>query len=189
MDFLGGRGDDLEDHAGPFQQFTTAGRGGGEHDGHAPEWRESAGRIKPGLRAISMRRDEPTPPNCWTIRTLLIPLHRDQPDPPHPRQRSPTVSSAASEVAALRAKKELPKGVIHVISDVHGEKPRARHVINNASGRLRPLVMEIFGKSLSRPDFQEFINVLYYPAEVIRLKKPALLADPGAPRDLGENHA
>ena len=55
-------------------------------------------------------------------------------------ERYPTVSSAASEVAALRAKKELPKGVIHVISDIHGENQKLRHVINNASGRLRPLV-------------------------------------------------
>jgi fructose-1,6-bisphosphatase len=32
--------------------------------------------------------------------------------------RYPSLSSAASEVAALRATKELPKGVIHVTSDV-----------------------------------------------------------------------
>ncbi len=93
-------------------------------------------------------------------------------------ERYPTVSSAASEVAALRAKKELPKGVIHVISDIHGENQKLRHVINNASGRLRPLVGNIFGKTLGPREFQEFMNVLYYPAEVIRLKKPELLADP-----------
>ncbi len=93
-------------------------------------------------------------------------------------ERYPTVSSAASEVAALRAKKELPKGVIHVISDIHGENQKLRHVINNASGRLRPLVDNIFGKTMSAPEFQEFMNVLYYPAEVIRLKKPELLVKP-----------
>jgi fructose-1,6-bisphosphatase-3 len=93
-------------------------------------------------------------------------------------ERFPTVSSAASEVAALRAKKELPKGVIHVISDVHGENAKLRHVINNASGRLRPLVDEIFGKKMDPADFQEFMNVLYYPAEVIRLKKNEFLEHP-----------
>jgi fructose-1,6-bisphosphatase-3 len=93
-------------------------------------------------------------------------------------ERYPTVSSAASEVAALRAKKELPKGVIHVISDIHGENQKLRHVINNASGRLRPLAHDLFGKTLTREQFQELMNVLYYPAEVVRLKKPQLLADP-----------
>ena len=90
-----------------------------------------------------------------------------------------TITSAASEVAALKATKELPKGVIHVISDIHGEHQKLRHVINNASGRLRPLVEEIFTGSLPAAELQELMNVLYYPAEVIRLQKdsPAPLAD------------
>lgn len=90
----------------------------------------------------------------------------------------PTLSSAASEVAALRAAKELPKGVIHVISDVHGENRKLRHVINNASGRLRPLVEQAFRDSLSDGEIQDFMNVLYYPAEVIGLKRSKLRADP-----------
>lgn len=89
-----------------------------------------------------------------------------------------TISSAASEVAALRATKELPKGVIHVISDIHGEHQKLRHVINNASGRLRPLVEQIFADGLTGPELQELMNVLYYPAEVIRLKKDSLAALP-----------
>jgi len=93
-------------------------------------------------------------------------------------ERYPTLSSAASEVAALRATKELPKGVIHVISDVHGENQKLRHVINNASGRLRPLVEEAFCETMDPLELQDFMNVLYYPAEVIRLKKPQLAADP-----------
>ena len=93
-------------------------------------------------------------------------------------QQHPTISSAASEVAALRATKELPKGVIHVISDIHGENQKLRHVINNASGRLRPLVEEVFGNHLTPEEMKDLINVLYYPAEVIRVKKDALLADP-----------
>jgi len=30
--------------------------------------------------------------------------------------------------------------VVHVLSDVHGEYGKLRHVLNNVSGRLRPLV-------------------------------------------------
>ncbi|MFT4177208.1 MAG: fructose-bisphosphatase class III [Luteolibacter sp.] len=93
-------------------------------------------------------------------------------------ERFPSISSAASEIAALRATKKLPKGVIHVISDIHGENKKLRHVINNASGRLRPLVLDIFGSSLSAEELQEFMNVLYYPAEVLRMKKPELIGHP-----------
>lgn len=89
----------------------------------------------------------------------------------------PTISSAAAEVAALRATKELPKGVIHVISDIHGEHQKLRHVINNASGRLRPLVEQIFAGLLDGPALQDLMSVLYYPAEVIRLKKESLAQD------------
>jgi len=93
-------------------------------------------------------------------------------------ERYSTISSAASEIAALRATKKLPKGVIHVISDVHGENQKLRHVINNASGRLRPLVQDVFARSMSPEELQEFMNVLYYPAEVLRMKKQELLKDP-----------
>ena len=89
----------------------------------------------------------------------------------------PTVSSAASEIAALRATKELPKGVIHVISDIHGENQKLRHVINNASGRLRPLVEKTFGDHLDSEEMKDLMNVLYYPVEVIRLNKEAVVAD------------
>jgi fructose-1,6-bisphosphatase-3 len=93
-------------------------------------------------------------------------------------QHFPTLSSAASEVAALRATKELPKGVIHVISDVHGENQKLRHVINNASGRLRPLVEQAFGGTMNPDELQDLMNVLYYPAETIHLKKGELIANP-----------
>ncbi|MDB9741625.1 fructose-1,6-bisphosphatase [Akkermansiaceae bacterium] len=82
----------------------------------------------------------------------------------------PTLDLAAFEVAALSAQLELPKGVIHVISDVHGEDKKLRHVINNASGRLRPLVNEIFGEHFSEQEKSEFLNVLYYPTELIQTK-------------------
>ncbi|WP_193214996.1 fructose-bisphosphatase class III [Luteolibacter marinus] len=85
-------------------------------------------------------------------------------------ERFPSIESAVSEIAALKAQLELPKGVIHVISDIHGEAKKLRHVINNASGRLRPLVEDLFRDELDEEEFREFLNVLYYPAEILQLK-------------------
>lgn len=92
-------------------------------------------------------------------------------------ERFPTIESAVSEIAALKAQLEVPKGVIHVISDVHGEAKKLRHVINNASGRLRPLVSELFEEKLPTGEFREFLNVLYYPAEILQLKDDELTDD------------
>ncbi|BCX47260.1 fructose-1,6-bisphosphatase class 3 [Haloferula helveola] len=92
-------------------------------------------------------------------------------------ERFPTIESAVSEIAALKAQLVLPKGVIHVISDIHGEAKKLRHVINNASGRLRPLVEELFSEKLSDDEFREFLNVLYYPAEILQLKEDELKDD------------
>ena len=61
----------------------------------------------------------------------------------------------------------LPKGTIHVISDIHGEDKKLRHVINNASGTLRPLIERMFSKRMDAKQFQEFLTLSFYPAEVI----------------------
>src|SRR5262245_49539107 len=63
-------------------------------------------------------------------------------------ERFPTVDAAAARIAYLQAVLGLPKGVVHVISDVHGDDRKLRHVLNNASGSLRPLVDELFGQRL-----------------------------------------
>ncbi len=81
--------------------------------------------------------------------------------------RYPTIDAALAEVAALRAMLILPKEVIHVISDVHGEYKKLRHVINNASGSLRPLVEHLFGDRLSADEQQALLSLLYYPAETM----------------------
>ena len=52
----------------------------------------------------------------------------------------PSIDRALAEIARLSAELTLPMGSIHVISDVHGEHRKLRHIINNASGTLRPLV-------------------------------------------------
>jgi fructose-1,6-bisphosphatase-3 len=60
-----------------------------------------------------------------------------------------------------------PKGVIHVISDIHGENAKLRHVVNNASGALRHLVERVLGDRLPAAERARFLAVLYYPREAI----------------------
>lgn len=79
----------------------------------------------------------------------------------------PTADRAVSEAAALRARLTLPAGVVHVISDVHGEDVKLRHVINNASGALRQLVEQTLRGRLSPAEQSQFLAVLYYPREAI----------------------
>lgn len=86
----------------------------------------------------------------------------------------PSSELAAFEIAALKAQLEMPKGVIHVISDVHGEARKLRHVINNASGRLRPLVESLFDVEMTAKEHQEFLLVLYYPTELLQTKAEEL---------------
>src|SRR4051794_39303970 len=81
--------------------------------------------------------------------------------------RFPDVDSAMAEIARLAGVLTLPKGTIHVISDIHGEDKKLRHVINNASGTLRPLVQKLFAARMSPGEFQEFLTLIFYPAEVV----------------------
>lgn len=80
----------------------------------------------------------------------------------------PNIDSALAEIARLSAVLTLPKGTVHVISDIHGEDKKLRHVINNASGTLRPLVEQLFQERLDPREFQEFLTLVFYPAEVTR---------------------
>ncbi len=79
----------------------------------------------------------------------------------------PTAELALAERAALTAQLELPKGVVHVISDIHGDYKKLRHVINNASGSLRTLIKEIFNSALTDEEQNELLAVLYYPQEAL----------------------
>ena len=66
----------------------------------------------------------------------------------------PNVDSAMAEIARLSAVLTLPKGTIHIISDIHGEDKKLRHVINNASGTLRPVMQRLFADKLKRRNFR-----------------------------------
>jgi fructose-1,6-bisphosphatase-3 len=89
--------------------------------------------------------------------------------------RFPDVDSATAEIARLAAVLTLPKGTVHVISDIHGEDKKLRHVINNASGTLRPLVQRLFAGKMTPEEFQEFLTLIFYPAEMVERLEQALL--------------
>ncbi len=79
----------------------------------------------------------------------------------------PNIDSAIAEIARFSAELTLPRGTIHVISDIHGENKKLRHVINNASGTLRPLVERLLKDRMAPQQFQEFLTLVFYPAEVV----------------------
>ena len=85
-----------------------------------------------------------------------------------------TVDAALSEMARLAAELTLPKGTIHVISDVHGEDGKLRHILSNASGTLRPVVERLFAGRMSPAELQEFITLLFYPRETLAKLEPTL---------------
>ena len=79
----------------------------------------------------------------------------------------PNIDSAVAEIARRSAELTLPMGTIHVISDIHGEDRKLRHVINNASGTLRPLVERLLKHRLPEQEFEELMTLIFYPAEVV----------------------
>jgi len=96
--------------------------------------------------------------------------------------RYPTADLALSEASALRASLSFPKGVVHIVSDVHGEYKKLRHIINNASGSLRPLAESLFADEMSSEEIQRLLAVIYYPHEAIEHWRPTL-CDPARRRD------
>src|SRR5256885_2896959 len=81
-------------------------------------------------------------------------------------ERFRNIDAALAEIVRLAAVLTLPKGTIHVISDIHGEDKKLRHVINNASGTLRPLVQGLFASRMGPDEFREFLTLIFYPAEM-----------------------
>src|SRR6188472_545682 len=81
----------------------------------------------------------------------------------------PNIDSALAKIAALRATLVLPKEGIHVISDIHGEFKKLKHIINNASGSLRLLVDQTFGSRLGVSEKIQILNLIYYPRETFAL--------------------
>ena len=77
----------------------------------------------------------------------------------------PNMDATLAAIANLHAALTLPKGTVHVISDIHGEFKKLIHVIKNASGCLRPLVERTFGQRLTAGEKLDLLNIIYYPRE------------------------
>ncbi len=84
--------------------------------------------------------------------------------------------AATVEIARLSAELTLEKRSIHVVSDVHGEDVKLRHIINNASGTLRPLVDRVFAER-SKSDREELLALLFYPAETLEQRLSGAAAE------------
>jgi fructose-1,6-bisphosphatase-3 len=91
--------------------------------------------------------------------------------------RLPDVPSALAEIAHLSAILTLPRGTIHVVSDVHGEFQKLEHVLRNGSGSLRPLVEHLFGTRLDEAGRATLLNLVYYPRETWQRIAPVLQDD------------
>lgn len=78
----------------------------------------------------------------------------------------PTLDAATAELSRLAGELTLPSGTIHVLSDIHGDDVKLRHVINNASGTLRPLVQRLLGDHLG-DRLPRFLALLFYPHELL----------------------
>src|SRR5207248_8508444 len=92
-----------------------------------------------------------------------------------------TLDAALGEISRLSAEMTLPIGSVHVLSDIHGDDVKLRHVINNASGMLRPLVKRLFASRLSAEQLQHLLTLLFYPRETLQSLE-AQLGDPEARR-------
>ncbi len=88
----------------------------------------------------------------------------------------PTADTAIAEIAGLAATLDLPMGLVHIISDIHGEDTKLRHVIHNASGALRPLVEQVLANRLSKVERERFLKILYYPREALARFVPEIEA-------------
>jgi fructose-1,6-bisphosphatase-3 len=86
----------------------------------------------------------------------------------------PSVDLALAEIARLAAELTLPRGAIHVVSDVHGEFKKLRHILNNGSGTLRPVVEGLFAGRLDETEIRELLTLLFYPRETLDRLAPKL---------------
>ncbi len=76
------------------------------------------------------------------------------------------IDNAVARIALLRSRLTLPKGVVHVFSDIHGEDTKLRHLVNNVSGRMREIVNELFG-DISSEEREQLLCLIYYPRETL----------------------
>ncbi len=80
-------------------------------------------------------------------------------------RRYPSADAVLAEIGYLEGVLTLPKGSVHVVSDVHGEHKKLKHIVNNASGSLRPLVERLFAGRASADAIRDLLALVYYPRE------------------------
>lgn len=66
-----------------------------------------------------------------------------------PAYRFRSIDAASVEIAHLEGILQLLEGTVHIVSDVHGESKKLQHIVNNASGSLRPFGEEVFVQHLT----------------------------------------
>ncbi|MFI5297061.1 MAG: fructose-bisphosphatase class III [Polyangiales bacterium] len=91
--------------------------------------------------------------------------------------RFPSADAVLAEIAHLRAVTTLPRGAVHVVSDVHGEFSKLDHILRNGSGSLRPWVERLLSHALDASAQSVFLNLVYYPRETLA-REAAKLATP-----------
>jgi fructose-1,6-bisphosphatase-3 len=73
--------------------------------------------------------------------------------------------AAQAEIAHLRSIGTLPRGTVHVVSDVHGEFRKLEHIVRNGSGSLRPLVERTLAAETTEAERATLLALIYYPRE------------------------
>jgi fructose-1,6-bisphosphatase-3 len=91
--------------------------------------------------------------------TIALPLLRAL------ARRYPNADAVLAEIGYLQGILTLPKGTVHVVSDVHGEHKKLKHIVNNASGSLRPLVERLFEGRATPDEIRDLLAIVYYPRE------------------------
>lgn len=86
-------------------------------------------------------------------------------------QTFPDISSASTEIINLEAILNLPKGTEHFVADIHGEHEAFRHILKNASGRIKRKVNELFSTSMRSEDISQLCSLIYYPESKLQLIK------------------
>ena len=81
----------------------------------------------------------------------------------------PSQQAAYTEIINLEAIINLPKGVEHFISDVHGEAQASEHILNNCSGVIRERVDSMYISELTQQERDDLCTLIYYPKERLRL--------------------
>lgn len=84
-------------------------------------------------------------------------------------QRFPSAQAASTEIINLEAILRLPKGTEHFITDIHGEYETFNHVLRNASGVVRTMINDVFGKNISEVEKRQLSTLIYYPKEKLEV--------------------